>query len=37
VIEKQREIKKIYPDAFLVSTKNGKKIRISDALKQTKN
>jgi len=37
VIEKQREIKKIYPDAFLVSTKNGKKIPISDALKQTKN
>lgn len=37
VMDKQKEIKKIYPDAFLVSTKNGKKIPISDAIKQTKN
>ncbi|MGQ9846962.1 MAG: N-acetylmuramoyl-L-alanine amidase family protein [Bacteroidales bacterium] len=37
VIDKQKEVKKIYPDAFIVSTKNGKKIPLSDAIKQTKN
>lgn len=37
VIEKQKNIRKIYPDAFIVSTKNGKKIPLTDAIKQTKN
>lgn len=37
VIEKQKDVKKIYPDAFIISTKNGKKIPLSDAIKQTKN
>lgn len=37
VIDKQKDVKKIYPDAFIVSTKNGKKIPLSDAIKQTKN
>lgn len=37
VIEKQKDVKKIYPDAFIISTKNGKKIPLSNAIKQTKN
>lgn len=37
VLEKQKEIKKHYPDAFIIAIKNGKKIPISEALKQTKN
>lgn len=37
VAEKQKEIKKHYPDAFIIALKNGKKIPISEALKQTKN
>lgn len=37
VIEKQKDVRKMYPDAFIVSTKNGKKIPLSDAIKQTKN
>jgi len=37
IIEKQKEVKKQYPDAFIVATKNGKKIPLSDAIKQTKN
>ncbi|NSW45261.1 MAG: N-acetylmuramoyl-L-alanine amidase [Bacteroidales bacterium] len=37
IIDKQKEVKKQYPDAFIVATKNGKKIQLSDAIKQTKN
>ncbi len=37
VVDKQKEIKKIYPDAFVVALKNGKKISINEALKKTKN
>jgi len=37
IIEKQKDVKKQYPDAVIVATKNGKKIPLSDAIKQTKN
>ncbi|MCX7862593.1 MAG: N-acetylmuramoyl-L-alanine amidase [Bacteroidales bacterium] len=37
VLEKQKEIKKMYPDAFIIAIKNGKKIPINEALKKTKN
>ncbi len=37
VLEKQKDIKKYYPDAFVIAIKNGKKIPLSEALKQTKN
>ncbi len=36
-IDKQKEIKKVYPDAFVIAIKNGKKISLSEAIKQTKN
>lgn len=36
-VDKQKEIKKQYVGAFVVALKNGKKIPISDAIKQTKN
>jgi|YNPMSStandDraft_1061717.scaffolds.fasta_scaffold00154_21 N-acetylmuramoyl-L-alanine amidase len=37
VVEKRDEIKKVYPDAFIIALKNGKKIPLNEALKQTKN
>lgn len=35
-VEKQKEVRKKYPDAFIIATKNGKKIPITDAMKKTK-
>ena len=33
----QKEIKQQYPDAFIIAIKNGKKIPVNEAIKQTKN
>jgi hypothetical protein len=33
----QKEIKPQYPDAFIIAIKNGKKIPVNEAIKQTKN
>jgi len=36
-LDYQKEIKKYYPDAFIIAIKNGKKISLSEAIKETKN
>ena len=33
----QKEVKVQYPDAFVIAIKNGKKIPVNEAIKQTKN
>lgn len=37
IIEIQKKVRKSYPDAFVVSFKNGKKIPLNEALKEIKN
>ena len=37
IVKYQKEIKAQYPDAFIIALKNGKKIPVNDAIKQTKN
>lgn len=37
VIEIQKKVRKSYPDAFVISLKNGKKIPLNEALKEIKN
>ncbi|PLX10292.1 MAG: hypothetical protein C0594_05135 [Marinilabiliales bacterium] len=33
-IQVQKDIRKLYPDAFVVAFKNGKKIQLKDALNE---
>lgn len=35
-LDKQKVVKKLYPDAFIVATKNGKKIPINEAIREAK-
>jgi N-acetylmuramoyl-L-alanine amidase len=37
IVKYQKEIKPQYPDAFVIAIKNGKKIPVNEAIKQTKN
>lgn len=37
IVKIQKEIKAQYPDAFVIAIKNGKKIPVNEAIKQTKN
>lgn len=37
IVEIQKKVRKTYPDAFVISFKNGKKIPLNEALKEIKN
>jgi len=37
IVKMQKEIKPQFPDAFVIAIKNGKKIPVNEAIKQTKN
>ncbi len=37
IVKYQKEVKSQYPDAFIIAIKNGKKIPVNEAIKQTKN